>query len=214
MRHWAIALAVTGLMALPGVSRAQSALLFETAHLAGVEAGSSLDYDVHAIRTETPDGGINGGITDIAGEIVLAATAGSAPDKRNIEAVLTRDGRSRTLPPFQGVKGNPVVVIFLEQVLQDLSQATGGSGTYLRNRLREGLAKGLTEETVEGGTALVMRPLEGDANQQALGPYAGLELRFVIDPDLPGMIRSMSASVGPADAPVFVEEVSYDAPDE
>ncbi len=206
MRHWAIALAVTGLMALPGNSQAQSALLFKTAHLAGVEAGSSLDYDVHAIRTSAADGAT----TDISGEIALATSAGAAPDKRDIEAVLTRDGSSRELPPFQGVQGNPVVIIFLEQVLQDLSQATGGSPTYLRNRLREGLAKGLSEETVDGGTALVMRPLMKDANQEALGSFAGLELRFVIDDDLPGMIRSLSARVGPADAPLFLEEVTYD----
>ena len=107
-----------------------------------------------------------------------------------------------------------MVIIFLEQVLQDLSQATGGSGTYLRNRIREGLAKGMSEESVDGGTALVMHPLVNDANQEALGPYAGLEMRFVIDPETPGMIRSLSAMVGPADAPVFLEEVTYDAADD
>ena len=206
MRHWAIALAVTGLMALPGVSRAQSALLFETAHLAGVEAGSSLDYDVHAIRVNAS----SGAATDIEGDIALATSAGTAPEKRNIEAVLTRDGRSRTLPPFNGVQGNPVVIIFLEQVLQDLSQATGGSATYLRNRLREGLAEGLTEETGPDGTRLVMRPFAEDPNQDALGPYATLEIHFVIDDTLPGMVRELSAKAGPADAPVFLEEVTYD----
>ncbi|QEW19705.1 hypothetical protein LA6_001895 [Marinibacterium anthonyi] len=185
----------------------QTALLFDTAHLNAVEAGSTLDYDVHAIRTD-PD---SGAVSETDGTIELLASAGAEPQRRTIEAVLTRDGHSRTLDQFQSVQGNPVVIIFLEQVLQDLARETGGSSQYLRKRLRDGLGAGLSAETVHGGTRLVMHPLVDDPNQAELGDYANLEVTFFLSDMLPGMVGSMTAVAGPDAAPVFLEEVTFDA---
>lgn len=205
-KRTALVLALLTAFPVAVAGQTQTALLFDTAHLAKVEAGTTLDYTVHAIRTD-PESGT---ASETDGMIELSTSAGAEPQRRTIEAVLTRDGHSRTLDPFLSVQGNPVVIIFLEQVLQDLSRETGGSSQYLRNRLREGLGDGLTAETVHGGTRLVMRPLVDDPNQAALGPYANLEVTFFVSDILPGMIGSMTAVAGPEDAPVFLEEVIYD----
>ncbi|OWU74751.1 hypothetical protein [Marinibacterium profundimaris] len=213
MRKTASAAALALLLAWPLAAPAetstsnQTALLFGTPHMSRVEEGSTLDYDVHTIRTDAT----SGDTTETDGHIALRTSAGTEPQSRNVEAELTRDGRSRTLDPFRSVSGNPVLIIFLEQVLQDVSEATGGSSNYLRNRIREGLASGLTEEEVPGGTRLVMQPLAQDPNTAELGPYANLEFSFVIDDALPGMLGQLSAKAGPAEAPVFLEEVTYDA---
>ena len=183
-------------------------LLFDTAHLTDVAAGATLDYAVAAIRTD-PD---SGETTETSGHIALRTSPGAEPQRRTIEAELNRDGRSRTLDPFLSVRGNPILVIFLEQVLQDVSQATGGSSTYLRNRIRDGLADGLDAAPAPQGTRLVMHPLEDDPNTAELGPYADLEFSFVIDPDRPGMLAGLTARAGPEADPVFLEEVILDAP--
>ena len=186
---------------------APAELLFSTPHLSTVDAGRTLDYAVHTIRTDAT----SGAATESDGHIALAASMADDPDSRTIDAVLTRDGRSRTLEPFRGVRSNPVLIIFLEQITQDLSQQTGGSKYYLRNRLREGLADGLVPEPSGSGTRLVMRPLLDDPNAVELGPYINLEVSFTVDDSLPGMFGALTAKAGPEDAPVFLEEVRYDA---
>ena len=189
-----------------GQTQPQIDLLFGTAHMAALPPGAPLDYTVRALRTDSTSGETRA----TTGQIALATAPGADDRRRDVEAVLTRDGTSRSLPPFQSVEGNPVLIIFLEQVLQDLSRDTGGSSFYLRNRMRDGMARGMQVETRPDGTRLVMHPLAGDPNTAALGDYANLEISLLLDDSLPGMFARLSAVAGPADAPVFVEEVSLD----
>ncbi|WP_428925639.1 hypothetical protein [Marinibacterium sp. SX1] len=189
-----------------GQTPPQIDLLFGTAHMAALPPGAPLDYTVRALRTDSTSGETRA----TTGHIALATAPGADDRRRDVEAVLTRDGTSRSLPPFQSVEGNPVLIIFLEQVLQDLSRDTGGSSFYLRNRMRDGMARGMQVETRPDGTRLVMRPLAGDPNTAALGDYTNLEISLLLDDSLPGMFARLSAVAGPADAPVFVEEVSLD----
>lgn len=206
MRYTMPALALSLALILAGGAQAQpTALLFATPHLAEVEAGSTLNYTVDAIRTD----GETGDVSTAGGDIRLVASAVDDPDRRTIAAKLVRNGRSRELDAFRGVAGNPILVIFLEQITQDLARATGGSKSYLRNRLRDGMEKGLIEETAGATTRLTMRPLDQDPNAAALGPYTTLEIAFELDSDLPGMFRELSAKAGPEEAPVFLEEVIY-----
>lgn len=203
-----------GIMALAlglasvGPGYAQIDLLFGAPHLAGTVDGSTLRYAVNALRID-PE---TGEATQISGDVALAVESGTEPDRRNIVATINRDGRSRGLDPFREVAGNPVLIIFLEQITQDLSRATGGSTQYLRNRLRDGLASGLTATTDDGATTLAMRPLDGDPNAEALGPFVNLQVSFTIDPETPGQFLALSAKAGPNDAPVFLEEMTYADP--
>lgn len=173
-------------------------VLFNTPHLAGVSAGSALVYD--HVRRSDPGLGIG---PDFDEAISVTMGEGAAES-----FTLNADGTApRTFDVNDGVPGNPLLMVFLENALRSVSQATGGSPFYLRNRMREALADSL----VEKDGALTMQPFVNDANREKLGVFADMALRFEVSETTPGMLVSMVAQAGPAEAPVYKEEIRYEA---
>jgi hypothetical protein len=182
-----------------GAAHAEPAdMLFNTPHLAGVSAGSALVYD--HVRHSDPALGIG---PDFDQAIAVRMGEGAAES-----FTLNAEGTTpRTFDVNDGVPGNPLLMVFLENALRSVSQATGGSPFYLRNRMREALAGSLVEE--DG--ALTMQPFLNDENREKLGVFADMALRFEVSETTPGMLVSMVAQAGPAEAPVYKEEIRYEA---
>jgi hypothetical protein len=116
--------------------------------------------------------------------------------------------------------GNPILMVFLESVVKTVSDATGGSPFYLRNRIRDALRDRLVEETVSvelGGAPIeahriALSPFADDAHAAELGAFADLELAFVLAEAAPGSFLSLAATAGakPGDAPAYSEEIRLD----
>lgn len=174
-----------------------SDLLFATPHLEGVAPGAVLRYDHR--RHSDPALGVG---PDLDQAIAVTMGQGGAAS-----FTLDADGAPRSFDVDSKVPGNPLLMVFLENALRSVAAATGGSPFYLRNRMREALADGLAEEQGQ----LVMRPFVDDANRARLGAFADMALRFELSPATPGMVVAMRAEAGPADAPVYAEEIRYDA---
>lgn len=191
-----------GLLLTMGLVPAQAAepvdLLFNTPHMAGVEAGATLRYD-HT-RVSNPRFGIG---PDFDRAIALKMGEAQAES-----FTIDPDGAARVYPVNKGVPGNPLLMVFLEYAVRSLAQATGGSEFYFRNRMRDAMSEGLTEEP-DG--ALVMRPFAADANRARMGDLADMVVRFELSEDAPGMVVAMRAEAGPADAPAYREEIRYEA---
>jgi hypothetical protein len=186
--------------AAPAASPTQ--LLFDTPHFAGATPGQPLRYE----RRRAADPAMNLGpdVTETATVTPLGAGG--------TEIVLTREGtRPRRLPPFEGVPGNPLLMVFLENTVRAVAQATGGSVFYLRNRMKEALRDGLTETAGEGGTTvLTARPFAADPNAPKMGALGGLELRFELAEAEPGAFRLLRASAArPDGTPAFLEEFRH-----
>jgi hypothetical protein len=197
MRRHLVALALA-LAAAQSAAAGPSDLLFNTPHMQSVEPGATLRYG-HMRRSE-PRLGIG---PDFDQTIALAMGQAQAES-----FTLDADGAPRTFGVNDGVPGNPLLMVFLENALRSVATATGGSPFYLRNRMREALADGLT---VEPDGALAMRPFVADANRDKLGAFADMSLRFTLSEQSPGMFVAMRAEAGPADAPVYAEEIRFDA---
>jgi hypothetical protein len=174
-----------------------SDLLFATPHLAGVAPGAVLRYD--HVRHSDPAIGIGPDLDQ-----AIALTMG---DAGAASFTLDADGAPRSFDVDSKVPGNPLLMVFLENALRSVASATGGSPFYLRNRMREALAGGLTED----GDRIVMKPFENDANRARLGAFADMALSFELSQATPGMIVAMRAEAGPADAPIYAEEIRYEA---
>ncbi|MEO0820427.1 MAG: hypothetical protein AAF074_08375 [Pseudomonadota bacterium] len=222
MRRLLTAAAVAGGLlagAAGGLERAQAAgpqpvdLLFATPHLEPLPAGSVLRYG-HRRRSEPafrlgPD--FEQAIRLETGE---AGAAGGA-----VTITMNADAAPRVLDPFRGVPGNPMLMVFLESTVRAVSRATGGSPFYIRNRVREALSETLRSVPLilTAGTSrlpareLTTRPFEGDANAARMGPFAAMQLRFVVAEDAPGMLLLMRADTGPRAAPAGEDSAAEDA---
>jgi hypothetical protein len=178
-------------------------LLFETPHFATATVGEPLRYERR--RVSDPAWKLGPDMTEA---VTVTPMAGGAT-----EVTLTPEGgRTRRLTPFEGVPGNPLLMVFLENTVRAVAQATGGSPFYLRNRMKEALRDGLTESEGEGGlTVLTAQPFAADPNAPKMGPLGQLTLRFELAEAEPGAFRLMRADAArPDGTTAFLEEFRHE----
>ncbi len=180
--------------------------LFSTPHLATLTSDRPITY--RHVRS----GGAGEGPAGVDEVITLER----GDDGAHVLVTLDAEGQPRPTA-FRGMTGNPILMVFLELVVRNVSEATGGSPFYLRNRIKEAMRDRMAEETVTaelGGTTIEahrieLRPFEGDAHADELGAFADLQLSFVLADAAPGNFVSLAASTG--DASSYSEEIRLDA---
>jgi hypothetical protein len=178
--------------------------LFSTPHLAALTADRPIAY--RHLRT-----GGGAGAKDLDEVITLQRGA----DEAHVLVTMDAEGQPRPTT-FRGMTGNPILMIFLEDVVRTVSDAAGGSPFYLRNRIKAAMRDRMTEEPVTaefgGGEVtahrIALHPFAGDAHTEELGRFADLELSFLLADAAPGSFLSLAASAG--DAGTYSEEIRLD----
>lgn len=199
-------LALGATLAASGALHAESAfdLVFRSGTLDGLPEGT----EIHYAAVGMPQAGAD----DPWREVVV----GLGPDDSALlqQQPAEGDGPARPLGSFDATVGNPVAMLFLERTVQNISESTGGSPFYIRNRIRDALAgPGRIEEvtvTWEGesisATEIALSPFMEDAHRAELGSFADLEIRVVVSEALPGWYHTMTA-----EAPATGTEEAYAA---
>jgi len=191
----------------PEAARAE---IFAADAFADLPAGARLGYDHE--RSLSP---ADPRLPDIAGgraEITIEAVDGV----RRLRLGLTANGATRPVPPFPADAGHPVLLVFLETMVRSMNTVTGGNAYYIRNRIREALWQGgtIAAETIQRGGVPVaaerttIRPFAEDPNRDRMGPFARLELSFVLSDAVPGRIAALEARAG-GDPAAFVERYVF-----
>ncbi|MBP1848798.1 hypothetical protein [Rhizobium halophytocola] len=184
----------------PAGAKAQTAyqLLFRPGTLSSMEGatqagvtlrpGDMIVYDSRHSQTPT-----EAALTE---KVTLTLLTPTEADLR-----LERGARHRSLGRFPARVGNPMVMYFLEGVLKDISDETGGSPFYLRNRLKEALGK--TVDAAAGSARfegreiatrkVTMTPLIDAGERRKLGRFAGLEVTVITSNEVPGGYLSFVA---------------------
>jgi hypothetical protein len=187
-----------------GALHAESAfdLVFPSGTLDGLPEGTELHYDGEGMR-EGPSG-------EDWSELVV----GLAPEDRAVVEGRTADGQvaPRILGTFPATVGNPIAMVFLEQMVNTMSERTGGSPFYIRNRIRDALGGPGEVDAVTvlwGGeevaaTEIALVPFAGDAHRAELGDFADLEIRVLVSEAVPGWYVSIHA-----EAPAAAAEPTY-----
>lgn len=196
---FAAAVAAALLLAGPTDAGEAQDKIFRLGLLQGVETGETLVFDRTRGGSLTTEGvpAIDGGSLEVS---LLAGE-----DGREARIDL-RDGdgaTSRSVVPADG--GHPALLVFLESNARAMSELTGGSPFYIRNRMREALGEEAPLEPVEitvGGAtapaeAVTFRPFETDPNRSRMGPFADLEIRIVLSDAVPGAFARFEAVAGP-----------------
>jgi hypothetical protein len=124
------------------------------------------------------------------GRLLLALADG--PEGPKLALTQDADGTERPVASFSTGTANPVLLYFLEATVRAMSDATGGSPFYIRNRMREALTAadlGPARDPRE----VVLHPFEADRNRGRMGAFADLSLRLRFDADEPGRLLELSA---------------------
>ncbi|MEI4472735.1 hypothetical protein [Frigidibacter sp. MR17.24] len=83
---------------------------------------------------------------------------------------------------------NPIALYFFESVVRTMARESGGSPFYIRNRMREALARAPLS-----GPEVVLSPFETDPNRDRMGEWGALTLTIRTDAAAPGGLRSLTA---------------------
>ena len=177
------------------LSPAQTAI-FETPHLRGITAPETLHYRF------VQDGGVN--YTDqVAVHILKVYPDGS---KSLTFDYLTGERQVR-FPELDHFRGNPLVMLTLEQDAAAMKEALGLSSSYFRNKIREAFVTGATmadtSVMLNGVTVpareITIQPFLGNARLERIPSVQAKSYTFVLADAIPGMIAEIRISV-PADA--------------
>ena len=194
MNRMAAALAAAS-FALATAASAETAfdLAFRSGTLDAFDAGDRLDY-VSAV-------------TMPAGAADNDATVSVALEEGGVAALAERPQGSeavRHLGDFDAGVGNPLAMYFLERTIRSVSERTGGSAFYLRNRIKDALRAPAEVRDVEvdwhgkpvDATEIVLTPFAGDPNLDRLGTFGDLRIRLVVGEDVPGWYHTLAAESG------------------
>ena len=184
-------------------------LLFETPHLDAFSKPTVLRYAFE--RQATGEDGFTDRI-----DVKVDSIHGNG--RTDVSFDFFTGKRERPYPTFSNFSGNPLVVVFLQREVWALSRKIGGQARYFRYRIRLAMRNNaeVEDHTIETGNGPVkghkvtIKPYEKDRHRNRLGPYEFTTYEFVVSPDIPGSIYSITTTV-PAqekDAPPLVKETA------
>jgi len=166
-------------------TKAQLAL-FATPHLANITEPVTLTYD---FRRSAAKG--EGGFEDL---VKMTVTEVESDGRRNLSFEYLSGERRRPFADIEGFRGNPLIMLFLQQDVEEMKQATGGASVYFRNRIRHAFSNGaeVGESTVElggetlGATRVIIRPFSKDSKLDSFPQLTEKWYEFVLAPEVPG----------------------------
>ncbi len=216
-------LAAQGVAPAQGTAPAQQAasagapqaadLLFEKPNWGGAPAGTAISY--RYTRTGG-DGALGAPIDD---RIKLTLDAGEAAANRTVRVDMLSGQNRRAAGPFEGVEGNPVLVLFLEHHLENVAKSLKANPRYLKNRIRAGLRERAETTAAKvsvggrevSGWRVEARPFTDDAQKERMRGLDALTYTFVTSEAVPGEIVSIEAkAVAPGGGVLLQETLTYD----
>lgn len=173
-------------------------LLFDTPYLASLKLPVSLTY---AYRHHTADEKSFG--ANFSDKVQLDLAESDEPGGLNkVSMTVFTGSRQRVIDTRSDMRGNPVIMIFLERDLWEMKRRIGGAPVYFRNSIRRSFreASEVKRTTInyEGtdvpGFIVTIKPFENDRNADRFRQYRNKAYEFVVADAVPGgvyRIRSL-----------------------
>ena len=186
-------------------------LLFETSHFSSFSKPTVLRYGFERQATA------GDGFTDRIDVKVDSIRGGG---KTDVSFDFFTGKHARPYPKLSNFAGNPLVVVFLQREVWALSRKIGGQARYFRYRIRLAFRNNATVEDhsidtgngVMAGSKITITPYVKDRHRDRLGPYEFTKYEFVVSPDVPGGVYSITTTVPGQEkdaAPVIKETVVF-----
>ena len=106
------------------------------------------------------------------------------------------DGATRPLTAFPKGAPNPILLVFLENVMRSTAQVTGGSHDYIRNRMRTSIGTQTIQDLPEARQGISYQPFLEDRYAERLGEFAGLTISISWSKGDPSRLVELKAEAG------------------
>ncbi|MHB0777149.1 hypothetical protein [Halomonas sp. WWR20] len=209
-----LALLAQGVMAAEepeadGFSQANQ-LLFLNDHLSATDYPARYHY--HFSRSGTPN--------DFEDEIVMEARNGDGQAKQ-VHLQYFSGERQQHVPDIDNARGNPIIMMFLQRDVAEMSELTGGNWRYFQRQIKLALENSANVEAVTldyngnqvTGQRITLQPFAEEREHRGqLASYLDKTYRFTLSDEVPGSVYEMQASVpAHADEQPVVEALRLDS---
>ncbi len=186
----------TALAADPSEITEAERLMFMTDHLASLTMPATLHYVTERRGSLQP-------VIDDHASLTMNASG----DTRAAKVDWMSGANRLDLPPVEDIKGNPVLLHFLEREIREMNRLTGGSMNYYRKRIRMALANSAGVETTAiefNGTKVPARritiaPYFDDPARSRYERFAERRYTMVFSDSVPGAIFSLTGELRSGD---------------
>lgn len=193
---WAMLPAAADAQPGSGAISPAETLLFETDHLAKVNTPAVLVYSFH--RSSSVEPGFD---DEVRLDLVPPKEKGKSKPGATLHFLTGK--RAHEVPVLEDVRGNPVLLGFLERDIAEMRRLTGGSAGYFRKRIRVALAEGAqikAESIAWQGKKLPARvvriqPYLDDPMHAKFEPYVHKTYVFVLSEQVPGGVYQLRSSL-------------------
>ncbi len=192
-----------------------SDLLFEQPQMKNVAPGTKLTYD-YVRRSGISKGPFGPPMDDT---IKLGIEPGDKPDNRTIRVEMFSGANRFPAGPFEDMPGNPVMTLFLEHHLMDLSRVLMANPRYIKNAIRKALRENATVtptnvdykgQTV-AGWRIETQPFRDDKMKERMRGLDNLKYTFITSEAVPGELVSIEAQSKNAEGGELLQEkLTYD----
>ena len=174
-----------------------SDLLFEQKDLDGLKAGDTLTYRFQRTVSERKSLG-----APFSDNILVSIKKVAEEDNlRDVDLQIFTGDRARPVQELPHRTGNPVLVVFLDRVVNNFAAMAGGKTQYLKNRMRVDMRENPKIESAKikfGGKTIegyrvTMTPFIKDPNRHKMYGYEGSRFDVLVSDAVPGRIVEMAA---------------------
>lgn len=197
--YFAAATLVTAAAPKTGQSTTSQALLFDAPYLERLTLPQTLSY---RYQRKTENEKVFGSPID---DFIRIKVAKSEKDEglNNVKLEIFTGDKQRVLGPHSDMKGNPVLMAFLELDLWHMKRRIGGVPIYFRNSIRRAFREAAAVEAVEidfnGKTVpahkITIKPFVKDPNAPRLQDYRQKVYEFTVSDLVPGGFYQIRAWV-------------------
>lgn len=188
-------------------------LLYASNHLKAVTVNDVLTYSFQRQGSlETP----------FDDKAIMTVSSIGADGKKTLNVDFLTGPHHVDVPPLSGFNGNPILMVFLEHDVKEMSEFTKGSTLFFRNRIRDAFATAEkakitpTTVTIDGKSIkaklLTLEPYVGVPEIDRFRKFEHKSYQFVIGDDVPGgiySIRTVTPTVDGKGDPIMVETLAY-----
>ena len=199
-------LVTAGLMFAPLAAQGADSpqkLLFDTPYLEQLKLPSSLTYTYKHQAADPKQFGKP--FTD-----TIAVDLSKPDNPSHVNSVSMRiftGQRARALGPNVNMKGNPIIMIFLERDLWEMKRRVGGEPIFYRNKIRRALRDKATVEKIDvsfagktvPGHKVTITPFADETQNRRLARFLKKRYEFVVADAVPGGFVAVRSSVPPED---------------
>jgi hypothetical protein len=170
-------------------------LLFEGQHLSQLAPGAQLTYRFDRVVSDSSLLG-----ESFSDEIKLVVT-NVTPTGAEVALSIFSGERARAIQRLPNMIGNPVLIVFLDRALHNMSQLSGIAPPYLKDRIRAGMRENAKLESIElsyngrktEGFRITVIPFEGDPSAGKMFGYDHCKLTFIVSNAVPGKLAEMTS---------------------